>query len=161
RLSCFLARAIVISLGACSFRGAESIARLVATQGVVERDRPESINHWVAVSPGAELAIGDGGRTGVDAHATVLLSEKSVVALEAEALVGFLERTSSDSPQTIDVRDGLASIVVGKTPMELATRFGRAQIESHSHVRMDPREIRVSAGSALIDRGAEETRLAA
>jgi ferric-dicitrate binding protein FerR (iron transport regulator) len=112
----------------------DEVAVVTAKTGSAERDSSGSVGAWRPADLGSDLFVGDGVRTGKESTAALELSDKSVLRLESNTLVRFLERPSG--PKRLDVEMGEALLEAGSTPVSLETDIGVAVLTPGSKMSL-------------------------
>ncbi len=133
------------------------LAKLREKTGSVDRDRASAVGNWTVAEVGGEYAIGDGVRTAVAAGATLDLDDGSVLALESDTLIRFLDKPPDAAEHALRVETGRASLEAGGSGATIRTSFGVAHLEGGSKVQLEraDRGLRyeVLVGSARFEDG--------
>jgi ferric-dicitrate binding protein FerR (iron transport regulator) len=104
------------------------LATLLGKSGEVVRDYQSTQNQWQAAPVGAEFAVGDAVRTQAKAAADLKLDDGSVLRLEADTLVRFLDRKPGSEEQAVDLVSGSATLEAGSEGTLLRTTVGSARL---------------------------------
>lgn len=158
RLLVVCAALAVLLLAGC--KRDDALAKLEKADGAISRDHAKSVGAWEAASPGAELRLGDGVRSGPAARALLRLFDGSALALEPKTVIRFRDRSRSGKGAKLDVEMGEATLEAAGEAFELELMMGSARIDAHGKVRLtrddDGTRLEVLIGSARL-LSAEET----
>ena len=146
---------VLLFLSGCERCSREQpLAELVTFQGKVDRDRAKQQNQWLAATQGATFFVGDAIRTGQAAGARLHLDDGSVLGLEEETLVRFLDRAPGQE-QALDVQTGEASLVASQEGLTVHTAFGLARLEAGTKINLTRNQqtlrVQVLLGSATLE----------
>jgi hypothetical protein len=111
-------------------QGQTALATLLGKSGPVVRDEARQQNHWQVAKVGAEFQVGDAVRTEVGASADLALDDGSVLRLQAETLVRFLDRKPGSDEQAVDLLTGVATLEAGGGGTQLRTTLGNARLSA-------------------------------
>lgn len=133
------------------------MATLSTREGVVDRDTKEKLETWLKADVGATFEMGDGIRTGEKSGAQVTLDDGSILALEEDTLVRFLDRPPGSTDQALDLQLGSASLEASDKGAVLRTLFGKADLEGGTKVELVRSEggfrFNIKVGSATLEDG--------
>lgn len=122
--------------------------------GAVERDLAKSQGQWSLADAGAEFEVGDAIRTLVQAKAQVALDDGSVLVVEEQTQIRFLEKEPGSQEQAFDLSMGSAVVEAADDGATIATNFGTARILAGGRLRIERKEnelvFRVMVGSAQL-----------
>jgi len=131
------------------------LGRLLEKSGVVERDTAAQLEVWSTASKGAEFGVGDAVRTKTTATAQVALDDGSVLVMEGDTLIRFLERPPGSTEHALDLSMGSAVIEASTQSTTVVTSFGTAQILGGSKLRLerkaDQLTFKVMVGTAKLE----------
>ncbi len=116
------------------------LARLTEKIGVVKRDHASEPKQWRPAEKGTTFEVGDAIRTESEAEARLRLDDGSILGLEEETLIRFLERRPGAREQAIDLKLGGASLEAPTEGTVLRTAFGLAKLEGGTKVELVRRE---------------------
>jgi len=111
-------------------QGGTALATLLGKNGPVVRDHQRQQNEWKTAELGSEFNVGDAVRTEVKASADLKLDDGSVLRLEAETLVRFLDRKPGTDEQAVDLLTGVATLEAGSEGATLRTTVGSARLSA-------------------------------
>jgi len=114
--------------GCQSCQSALPLATLLGKSGEVVRDYQSAQNQWTGAPVGAEFSVGDAVRTQAKAAADLKLDDGSVLRLEADTLVRFLDRKPGSEEQAVDLVSGVATLEAGSEGAFLRTSVGSARL---------------------------------
>jgi ferric-dicitrate binding protein FerR (iron transport regulator) len=114
--------------GCQSCQSPPPLATLLGKTGEVVRDYQSTQNQWTAAAVGAEFSVGDAVRTQEKAAADLKLDDGSVLRLEADTLVRFLDRKPGSEEQAVDLVSGAATLEAGSEGALLRTSIGSARL---------------------------------
>jgi hypothetical protein len=114
----------------------DTVAVLTAKTGQAERDSRASLGAWRTAEPASEFFVGDGVKTGKASTARLELSDKSLLRLESNTLIRFLEHPSGPKRQRVDVQMGEAVLEAGTEPISLETDIGVAVLTPGSKMSL-------------------------
>jgi hypothetical protein len=106
------------------------VAELTVKQGLVERDHHQAPDRFERAPLGAVFVIGDGLRTGVNAHADVRLTQGPLLKVRAATLLRF--RDSASGVAKLTLTRGELSIFTVEEPVLLETAAGLVRIAPRS-----------------------------
>ena len=132
------------------------IAEVKKHQGDVKRDTASSQQKWEAAPDGAELAMGDGLRTGPSANAVVHLTGGGNIAVSSDTTIRFLASSPGAAQPKLAIEAGEASIEAADDhALTVQTTIGLAQIEPGGklHITADgsATRIEVTVGAARLE----------
>lgn len=131
------------------------MATLTTREGAVDRDTQEKLEQWLQAEIGATFEVGDGLRTGQKSGAQVTLDDGSILALEEQTLVRFLDRPPGSTNQALDLQLGSASLEASDKGAVLRTLFGQATLEGGTKVQLVRSEggfrFNIKVGSATLE----------
>ncbi len=132
------------------------VAEVKKHQGDVKRDTSSSQQKWEAAPDGAELAMGDGLKTGPSANAVVHLTSGGNIAVSSDTTIRFLASSPGASQPKLAIEAGEASIeAADDRALTVQTTIGLAQIEPGGklHIAADgsATRIEVTVGAARIE----------
>jgi hypothetical protein len=162
RLPLLLLLAACIGLGAC--KGAERpIARLVESEGQVERSAAAAPEAWAAAAKGDAFGRGSGVRTGAAASARLELADGGVLRMGPASLVRFGAGAAGDANGAgVSLEAGEAEIETGGAEFVVGTRGGRrARLAPGSRARLTQSDgsvhLVVEVGAALIEEDGQKS----
>lgn len=132
-----------------------SLAVLTTKQGGADRDFAAERDKWHVADVGARFRAGDGLKTALQGTAKLALEDGSVLELENDTLVRFLEREPGSHEIGLDVLMGTAAFEVAAQGGTLRTSLGRGRVEGGSRLLMkrvhESISFQVSFGAAHIE----------
>ena len=132
------------------------LAEVKKHEGDVKRDTASSQQKWEAAPDGAELAMGDGLKTGPSASAVVHLSSGGNIAVSSDTTIRFLASSPGATQPKLAIEAGEASIeAADDRALTVQTTIGLAQIEPGGklHISADgsSTRIEVTVGAARLE----------
>ncbi len=104
-LSVFVYLGASLALTSCqSCNSATPLAELLKSSGTVDRDKSARQNEWSQAALGAIFEMGDAVRTRQAATAELKLDDGSLLGLEEQTLIRFLERRPGEQAQSFRPR---------------------------------------------------------
>lgn len=155
-LTVFFCLGVTFSATGCQSCGrAKPLAELLKSSGVVVRDTSTKPNEWTGAARGAIFEMGDAVRTERAATAELRLDDASLLGLEEQTLIRFLERRPGEQEQSFDLELGSASLEASPSGTQVRTAFGTARLEPGAKVRLsrssDKLRYEVLLGSARLE----------
>jgi len=129
---CWLA--VVVAVGC--HRAADTLAKLEAKQGSVDRDLAAQQGKWATATLGAGFEVGDGVRTAAGATAKLRLSDGSGVSLQEKSVLRFLASPPGKQAHGLDLQQGEVQLDVAGAALELETEAGPALLQPGSRVKL-------------------------
>lgn len=147
---------LLLSLSGCERCSSETaMATLSARSGVVDRDTAEKLEQWLKAEVGAAFSVGDGVRTGPKSGAELTLDDGSILALEEDTLIRFLDRPPGSKEQALDLQLGNASLEAPEDGTVLRTLFGQATLTGGTRVQLGRSDgglrFQIKVGSATLE----------
>jgi hypothetical protein len=131
------------------------LAKLSAREGSVDRDTKEKVEQWSMAEVGSTYSVGDGIRTGNKSRAELTLDDGSVLGLEEDTLIRFLDRPPGSTEQALDLQVGSASLEASSEGAVLRTLFGQASLEAGTRIRLERSDegvrFNIRVGSATLE----------
>ena len=132
------------------------IAEVKKHEGDVKRDTASSQQKWEAAPDGAELAMGDGLKTGPSANAVVHLTGGGNIAVSSDTTIRFLASSPGATQPKLAIEAGEASIeAADDRALTVQTTIGLAQIEPGGKLRIaadgSATRIEVTVGAARLE----------
>lgn len=126
-----------LQVGACKgCSGSAALAILTKEKHSVTRDFAAKMGKWQTAALGARFSTGDGVKTGAAASAELKLDDGSLLRLQSNTTVRFLDHPPGKGQAGFDIETGEATLHVGGSPLKLQTTFGVATINAGSVVRL-------------------------
>ncbi len=152
-LALFLGGSLGLGCRGCS---KPHIAEVKKHEGDVKRDTGASQQRWEAAPDGAELAMGDGLKTGPSASAVVHLTSGGNIAVSSDTTIRFLASSPGAAQPKLAIEAGEASIeAADDRALTVQTTIGLAQIEPGGklHISADgsATRIEVTVGAARLE----------
>jgi hypothetical protein len=131
------------------------MATLSARNGHVDRDTAEKLEQWLKADVGSTFSVGDGIRTGDKSGAELTLDDGSILALEEDTLIRFLDRPPGSKEQALDLQLGNASLEAPEDGAVLRTLFGQATLAGGTRVQLGRSDgglrFQIQVGSATLE----------
>lgn len=131
------------------------LGRLIEKSGSVERDFEKAEGNWLSAAAGAEFEVNDAVRTLRGGSAQLALDDGSILVMDEETLIRFLERKPGSTVHSIDLKMGAAMVEAPSEPTTIVTAFGRARILAGAKVRLerhdDALQLKVIVGKAELE----------
>src|SRR5690606_3286193 len=125
----FCLGAALSTTGCQSCSSAKPLAELLKSSGSVDRDKHTEQGAWSKAALGAIFEMGDAVRTSQAATAELRLDDGSLLGLEEQTLIRFLERRPGEQEQSFDLDLGTASLEASDSGTQVRTLFGTARLE--------------------------------
>jgi hypothetical protein len=130
----------VLALGfaSCSScRDSKFVAELISTESSVDRDFGREPDSWSPAKIGDRFEMGDGVKTGSDAHATLALPRRARLLVKSNTVVHFKRSLDGASPSDqIEVQHGELTIETGALDLGVSTSRGVVKLNRETTVRM-------------------------
>lgn len=161
-LSCVVLLFFAVGCESCSSENA--VATIATKNGDVDRSTQSTQQHWATANIGNVFQIGDAVRTRKNSGAELSLDDGSLLALEEETVIRFLDREPDSNEQSFDLQLGTASLEAPKSGTSLRTLFGMARLEGGTKIQIrrkgDVMRYEVLLGSAKLESvSGEEMRI--
>lgn len=155
-LSCLTVLCGGLALSGCErCSGAAPLARLTEKRELVERDHNAAKQDWSVAKNGATFEFGDAVRTAAGASARLNLDDGSILGLDEETLIRFLDTKPGDDEQTLDLQMGSAMLEAAAEGAVLRTEFGTARLEGGGRIQLSRKgnalRYEVLVGSAVVE----------
>ena len=147
---------LVGSAASCRGCSKAHVAEVKKHEGDVTRDTASSQQKWEKALDGAELAMGDGLKTGPRANAVVHLTSGGNIAVSSDTTIRFLASAPGATQPKLAIEAGEASIeAADDRALTVQTTIGLAQIEPGGklHISADgsSTRIEVTVGAARLE----------
>lgn len=158
RLALCLVYCVVLSVfsAGCDGCSAEhTIATIIKKSGAVDRSTVSANDKWTDADVGSEMALGDAVRTRKSSGAELSLDDGSLLSLDEETVIRFLDKEPVSGEQSFDLELGAASIEAPEAGTSIRTVFGLARLEGGTKVQLrrrgDALRYEVLVGSAKLE----------
>jgi hypothetical protein len=123
--------------GCSSCRDAGFVAELIAKESTVDRDYGRAPDAWSPANTGDRFEMGDGLRTGAQAHATLALPHRARLLVKSNTVVHFKHNLDGTAPSDqIEVQHGELTIETGALDLGVTTSHGVVRLSRETSVRM-------------------------
>ncbi|HET6335528.1 MAG TPA: FecR domain-containing protein [Polyangiales bacterium] len=133
-----LATLSMFSVAGCSScRDGKFVAEMIAKESTVDRDFGRAPDAWSPAQAGDRFEMGDGVRTGAQAHATLALPRRARLLIKGNTVVHFKHSLDGTAPSDqIEVQHGELTIETGALDLGVSTSHGVVKLTRETSVRM-------------------------